>query len=215
MTQIFGTMPVTSITAANTLSLSGQIGTPCLVAGDATVSGGMPAPNHYLLAVAPSVMYWATLDVDLASTASTGDATLDTNVLGWAPAGSQTCNNRLKMAGKSGDLVLVVQRESGGDLDIVAAKPSPAAGCTFTLQTGDLAAGSASASVDQPWGSTPTQSAPRSPSKICRDFSPGRSARFRRRPRPRERQSTIPSKDTSSLPATRKRRCTKGRSVRT
>ena len=171
VTQIFGTMPATGVTANNNLSLSGQNGTPCLVAGDATVVDGLPAPNYYLLAVDPSVMYWATLDGTLLATDATVEATVDTNILGWAPAGAATCNNRLGLSGASGSLVLVVERESNGDFDIIAIKPS-GGGCTFTLSS-PYSAGAASATVGTPWARRPTPAEQPSRSTIRNDCLPG------------------------------------------
>jgi hypothetical protein len=158
VTQIFGTMPASSITADNTLGLCGQNGTPCLVAGDATMSGGVPAPNYYLLAVQPSCAFWATISSTLASTTATIDVTPTLQVFGTMPAsGPYTANNLLKFSGKSGDTFLVVQREANGDYDLIAAKPV-GGGCTFTL-TSAYTAGAASATVGTPWGSAPDAAA--------------------------------------------------------
>jgi hypothetical protein len=102
-------------------------------------------------------MYWATLGGTLLATDATVEATVAGNILGWAPAGASTCNNPLGLGAASGSLVLVVERESNGDLDIIAVKSS-GGGCTFTL-TSAYSAGAASATVDTPWGAAPDAAA--------------------------------------------------------
>jgi len=124
VTQIFGTKAAAAFTANNNQNLAGQNGTVVLIAGDNTIVDGSPAPNYYLLSVLGSVMFWGNAGADFAATDTTFSVNPTTlGIYGKPPVGAITCNNKLTFAGKSGDQLLVVQRESTGSYDVIAQAP--------------------------------------------------------------------------------------------
>ncbi len=108
---IFGALPPAAVTALNTPLLTAQNGGLVLIAGTAGAS-----PTYYIVRVPPTVMFWATLDSDLAATDPTATVDPTAAVYGPMPVASGIGRKQHAQALRQGDRSLPVRAIGGGNL---------------------------------------------------------------------------------------------------